>query len=61
MKSEPKKYQTLCQILESMDIPETRKEDYHWLLRNLLVRNGTHPRVKEALDLICDLASIRYS
>lgn len=54
MKSELKKHQELCQILESMDIPEKRREDYHWLLRNLLIRNNTHPRVKEALDLICD-------
>ena len=42
----------LQEILSTMDIPELRKNDMRWLLRNMSVRNSKHPDFQEALMLI---------
>lgn len=44
----------LDEILETMDIPEGRKGDLRWLLRNLAARNGNHPQYNDAIFLIRD-------
>ena len=46
----------LRKILETMDVPAGRLSDPAWMLRNLRVRNGTHPDVEEALRLLRDKA-----
>jgi len=33
----------LLAMLESMDVPEGRRTDFRWLLRNLAIRNASHP------------------
>ena len=48
-------------IIEDMDIPEMRKDlnklgNLRWLQRNLLVRNGNHPRATEAVEMIAKMA-----
>lgn len=35
-------------ILDTMDVPELRKKDYHWLKRNLGIRNSENPLFKGA-------------
>jgi len=45
----------LEQILNTMDIPESRKQDFNWLIRNLGIRNINHPDLREALELIKNL------
>ena len=42
----------LKEILNTMNIPESRKDDFNWLLRNLGIKNINHPDLKEALELI---------
>lgn len=42
----------LSHILESMDVPPERLEDYEWLNRNLFFRNSDHPDYQEAKVLI---------
>jgi hypothetical protein len=42
----------LKSILSRMDVPETRKTDLRWLLRNLGIRNKNHPDFLEAMGLI---------
>jgi hypothetical protein len=42
----------LNEILSTMDIPENRLSDWAWLLRNLWVRNGSHPDFSEAQKLV---------
>lgn len=42
----------LHEILDSMDIPEQRKKDFYWLLRNLSIRNSEHPKYEEAISLL---------
>ena len=47
----------LHEIFEGMDLPERRKDlnkisNLRWLQRNLLIRNGNHPRAEEALVFI---------
>lgn len=42
----------LKQILDTMDVPEVRKNDLRWLGRNLWIRNSNHLNLKEALSLI---------
>jgi len=42
----------LEQILNNMNVPETRKNDFHWLIRNLGIGNIDHPDLREALELI---------
>ena len=50
----------LAEILEEMDLPETRKNlnessSLRWLMRNMRVRNGKHPQCKNAVELIKNL------
>jgi hypothetical protein len=35
-----------------MDVPATRLGDYHWLLRNIGIRNTEHPKLMLAINLI---------
>jgi len=48
----------LSPILDSMDIPETRKEDLGWLNRNLGIRNSNHPEYEKAMSLIKELRKL---
>jgi len=48
-------------IIEDMDIPVMRKDlnklgNLRWLQRNLLIRNGKHPRATEAVEMITKMA-----
>ena len=48
-------------IIEDMDIPEMRKDlnklgNLRWLQRNLLIRNGKHPRATEVVEMITKMA-----
>lgn len=42
-------------LIETMDIPELRREinevNIRWFLRNALIRNMTHPNIKEAISI----------
>lgn len=42
----------LAEILETMDIPEQRKTDMRWLIRNIGIRNREHKDYEEAVSLI---------
>jgi hypothetical protein len=42
----------LVNLLQDMDVPEGRKRDWHWLNRNLFVRNHLHPDFEEAMVLL---------
>jgi hypothetical protein len=42
----------LQELLKTMNVPELRKKDYGWLLRNLSINNKDHPNLSEALELI---------
>ena len=44
----------LRQILASMDLPRDRVEtlDKGWILRNIGIRNGSHPDLDEAVALL---------
>ena len=45
----------LATILETMDLPEDRKDikrqfNVRWLLRNVQIQNGEHPRLEEVFS-----------
>lgn len=42
----------LKEIIETMDIPEQRKEDVLWLSRNMFIRNSNHEDFEEARKLL---------
>tara|TARA_R110000824_G_scaffold148242_3_gene317879 strand:+ start:61324 stop:61728 length:405 start_codon:yes stop_codon:yes gene_type:complete len=42
----------LEELLLTMDIPSMRLNDYNWLMRNIKVRNSSHPDINEAVELI---------
>ena len=49
------------EILEEMDVPDKRKNlnelaNLRWLQRNLLIRNGNHPRAVEVVEFIAEMA-----
>ena len=49
------------EILEEMDVPDERKNlnklaNLRWLQRNLLIRNGNHPRAVEVVEFIAEMA-----
>jgi len=51
----------VVEILEEMNVPETRKDlnklsNLRWLQRNLLIQNGNHPRAVEVVETIKVLA-----
>lgn len=39
-------------LLETMDVPEIRKNDYRWLLRNLPIRNSNNTNFERAYKII---------
>ena len=43
-------------ILDEMDIPNMRREinrrNLQWLMRNIRIRNGKHPKIKEVIEEI---------
>ena len=42
----------LNEILDQMDIPDSRKHDISWLVRNLGIRNSNHPACNKAMLII---------
>ena len=51
----------VLEILNEMDVPETRKDlnklsNLRWLQRNLLIRNGNHPKAVEVVEVIAKMA-----
>jgi hypothetical protein len=47
----------LIAILHIMDVPNKRKNisdasNISWLLRNLAIRNSSHPKFKEVIELL---------
>lgn len=52
--------QRIKQILDTMDIPELRKDlnkdqNIQWLIRNIGIRNSKHPDINEVTALLCGL------
>lgn len=39
-------------LTADMDIPEQRKHDWHWLRRNMGVRNSNHENFEQANSLL---------
>ncbi len=51
----------VLEMLNEMDVPETRKNlnelsNLRWLQRNLLIRNGNHPKAVEVVETIAKMA-----
>ena len=46
------KLQYIFDTEEGIDIPIQRQKDYHWLLRNFLIRNKKHPLADEVMNLL---------
>ena len=51
----------VLEILNEMDVPDKRKDlnkigNLRWLQRNLLIRNGNHPRAVEVVETITKMA-----
>ena len=51
----------VLEILNEMDVPEARKNlnelaNLRWLQRNLLIRNGNHPKAVEVVEFIAEMA-----
>jgi hypothetical protein len=51
----------VLEILKEMDLPETRKNlnelaNLRWLQRNLLIRNGNHPKAVQVVEFIAEMA-----
>ena len=49
--------QQLLEILDTMDLPQLRKDatnvhHLRWLERNIMVRNSQNPRFNEAMELV---------
>ena len=40
------------ELIQGMDLPENRKHDWAWLLRNMWIRNSGHPHFKEAYEIV---------
>lgn len=46
------KLNRILELLKDMDVPELRRGDFQWLLRNLYIRNSKHPHYNEVMTLI---------
>jgi hypothetical protein len=46
--------ETFLDLTNGMDLPETRKninpENMRWIIRNVKIRNGSHPQINEVLQ-----------
>jgi hypothetical protein len=42
----------LNEILDTMDIPEGRRNDYRWLNRNIGIKNQNHRNYERAMQLL---------
>jgi len=55
--------ETLIKILNTMDIPDMRKDlnqvNIRWLNRNILIRNSEHPEIERAIKIIRGLLKQR--
>lgn len=40
------------ELISTMDLPENRKHDWWWLIRNMWIKNGSHPNFKEAYEIV---------
>lgn len=40
------------ELISTMDLPESRKHDWVWLLRNMWIRNASNPNFKEAYKIV---------
>lgn len=40
----------LKNLLDMMDVPEHRKGDFQWLIRNLGIRNSQHPYFEAVMN-----------
>ena len=40
------------ELISTMDLPEGRKHDWSWLIRNMWIRNSLHPNFKEAYEIV---------
>jgi|19_taG_2_1085344.scaffolds.fasta_scaffold16962_4 hypothetical protein len=53
----------LEQLLQGMVVPEARRvvtpPNVRWLLRNLMIRNGDHEHIEQAVELLKALVSRR--
>ena len=45
------------ELLKDMDVPDARRKDFRWLLRNLFVRNSKHPNFEEACGLLKEMVA----
>lgn len=48
------KFDLLAAIRE-MDVPEMRRTDFRWLLRNLAIRNSGHPNFPRVMARVKEL------
>ena len=51
----------VLEILTEMDVPDKRKNlnelaNLRWLQRNLLIRNGNHPKAVQVVEFIAEMA-----
>lgn len=46
---------SLFEFLNEVDIPQQRRGDFRWLLRNLAIRNSKHPDIDRALAALKQL------
>lgn len=51
-------WQSLDEILKTMDVPEGRKNDLGWLMRNLAIRNKEHKDFRSAVSLIKEILKL---
>jgi hypothetical protein len=57
--TKPNPFDDLQSILDTMNVPESRRGDMKWLARNLGINNGNHPRLDEAEKLVRKLLFIK--
>jgi len=47
------------EILDTMDVPELRKTDIFWLVRNLAFRNRNHPKYDRVIEILRQILNTR--
>jgi len=51
------KIDQLENLVKRMDVPVHHRRNIKWINKNLSVRNGSHPKFKEAMELVEQLVS----
>lgn len=51
-------WKSLTECMKDMDLPEKRKTDLNWLMKNMAIRNSDNKNLERAINIIREIVSM---